>query len=128
MGVLKSLRRRKWRIAVNGEVRRWYGVDLRTVGEMIGSATLRQLLDDEYELAPQSPVVGARNVAQMLEHVYRVDIGSLAARDVALTMTAPRTAASHAGRAAVRDAWTARGGREAAGAPARPVAPAPTRS
>jgi hypothetical protein len=105
-------------MAVNREFRRRHGVDLRTVGEIISATTLRHLLNDEYELAPQSPVVGAQNVAQMLAHVYRVDIGALAPRDVALTMAHPRAAAS---RAPVRDAWTARAGR---GAAARSVAAA----
>ncbi len=121
VGVLKSLRRRRWRTAVNREFRRRHGVDLRTVGEMISQTTLRHLLNDEYELAPQSPVVGARNVAQMLAHVYRVDIGALATRDLALTMAPPRAAAS---RSAVRDAWTATG----RGAAARPVTAAVRRS
>jgi hypothetical protein len=107
---LKSFRRRKWRIAVNREFRRRHGVDLRTVGEIISSTTLRHLLNDEYELAPQNPLVGARNVAQMLAHVYRVDIGALATRDFALTMPQPR-----ATRSAARDGRTARAGR---GAPA----------
>ena len=128
MGVLKSLRRRKWRMAVNGEFRRHYGVDLRTVGEIIGSTTLRHLLDDEYELAPQNPVVGVRNVAQMLAHVYRVDIGSLAMRDVALTMAPFRVTAIRAARPASRDAWNARAGRDGAHAPARSAAAALTRS
>jgi hypothetical protein len=125
VGVLKALRRRKWRLAVNGEFRRRHGVDLRTIGEMIGSTTLRHLLNDEYELAPHSPVVGARNVAQMLGHVYRVDIGVLATREFALTMAPFRTAATRATRPAVRDAWDAPAGR---GAPARSVAAALTRS
>jgi hypothetical protein len=47
------------------------------------------LLNDEYELAPKNPVVGARNVAQMLDHVYRVDIASLAMRDFALEIRRP---------------------------------------
>jgi hypothetical protein len=121
--MLKSLRRRKWRIAVNGEFRRRLGVDLRTVGEIIGATTLRHLLNDEYELAPQSPVVGTRNVAQMLAHVYRVDIGALATRDFALTMAPLRAAVST--RSAVRDPWTARAGR---GVPARTVAATVRRS
>jgi hypothetical protein len=101
-------------LAVNREFRRRHGVDLRTVGEIIGPTTLRHFLNDEYELAPRSPVDGTRNVAQMLAHVYRVDIGSLATRDVALTMAGPRAAATHATRPAVRDAGTARAGRAAA--------------
>jgi hypothetical protein len=114
-------------MAVNGEFRRRHGVDLRTVGEMIGSATLRHLLNDEYELAPQTPAVGVRNVTQMLAHVYRVDIASLAMRDFALTM-APLWEATRADRPVSRDAWNARGGRDVAGAPARSVAAALTRS
>ncbi len=61
-------------------------MDLRTVAELIGPTTLHHFLNDEYELAPQNPLVGARNVTQMLDHVYRVDIASLAARDRALTI------------------------------------------
>src|SRR5712671_418327 len=125
--MLKSLRRRKWRIAVNGEFRRRHGVDLRTVGEMIGSTTLRHLLNDEYELAPQNTAVGVQNVAQMLAHVYRVDIASLAMRDFALTM-APLRGATRAARPVSRDAWNARAGRDDVGAPARAVATALTRS
>lgn len=128
MGVFKSLHRRKWRTAVNREFRRRHRVDLRTVGEMIGATTLRRLLDDEYELAPQNPLLGARNVTQMLAHVYRVDIGSLATRDFALTMVPVRAAATHAFRATVGDAWDARAGRDVARAPARSGAAALTRS
>jgi hypothetical protein len=125
--VFKSLRRRKWKLAVNGEFRRCHGVDLRTVGEIIGSATLRHLLNDEYELAPRNPVLGVQNVTQMLAHVYRVDIASLALRDLALTMPLLR-GATRAARPAVHDARSARGGRDVAGAPARSVAAAFTRS
>jgi hypothetical protein len=89
MGVFKSLHRRKWKAAVNGEFRKRHGVDLRTVGEVIGPTTMQFLLNDEYELAPKNPVVGARNVAQMLDHVYRVDIASLAMRDFALEIRRP---------------------------------------
>ena len=126
--MFKSLHRRKWKAAVNREFRRRHGVDLRTVGEMTGSKTLRHLLNDEYELVPQNPVVGAWNVAQMLAHVYRVDIASLAMRDFALTMVPFRGAATRAARPAVRDAWNARGGHDVAGAPARSGAAALTRS
>jgi hypothetical protein len=118
MGVLKSLRRRKWKAAVNREFRRWHGVDLRTIGETIGARTLRHLLNDEYELAPQSPAVGARNVAQMLAHVYRVDIEALAMRDFALTMAPLYEAATDADQ----DDWNEWEDREVAGAPARAVA------
>jgi hypothetical protein len=86
MGVFKSLHRRKWKAAVNGEFRKRHGVDLRTVGEMIGPTAMQYLLDDEYELAPQNPVLGARNVAQMLDHVYRVDVAALAMRERALAI------------------------------------------
>jgi hypothetical protein len=86
MGVLKVLHRRKWKSAVNGEFRRRHGVDLRTVADVIGPTTLQYLLNDEYELAPQNPLVGAHNVTQMLDLAYRVDIASLAARDRALTI------------------------------------------
>jgi hypothetical protein len=86
MGVFRSLHRRKWKAAVNGEFRKRHGVDLRTVGEMIGPTAMQYLLDDEYELAPQNPVLGARNVAQMLDHVYRVDVAALAMRERALAI------------------------------------------
>jgi hypothetical protein len=89
MGVFKSLRRRKWKAAVNGEFRKRHGVDLRTVSEVIGPTTMQYLLNDEYELAPKNPVAGAENVTQMLDHVYRVNIASLATRDFALQIRRP---------------------------------------
>ena len=88
MGVFKSLRRRRWRNDVNVEFRGRYGVDLRTVGEVIGPTTLRNLLNDEYELSLNDPAVGARDVAQMLVSVYRVDIASLGMRDLAHSIPA----------------------------------------
>jgi len=115
--MFKSLQRRRWRTAVNREFRRRHRVDLRTVGEIIGATTLRRLLNDEYELAPQNPPLGARNVTQMLAHVYRVDIASLAVRDFALTMVPVHAAATRP-----------RAGREVADAPARSAAAALTRS
>ena len=84
MGAFKSFRRRKWKAAVNGEFRKRHGVDLRTVGELVGRTTLHDLLNDEYELVPQNPVVAAENFAQMLDRVYRLDVTSLAPRDSAL--------------------------------------------
>ena len=123
--MFKSLRRRQWRAAVNREFRRWHSVDLRTVGEIIGAATLRRLLDDEYELAPRNPPLGATNVTQMLAHVYRVDIASLAPRDTALRMAPIRGAATDP---TSRDARNTRAGRDVAGAAARSVAAALTRS
>jgi len=122
--VLKSFRRRQWKTAVNREFRRWHGVDLRTIGETIGARTLRHLLNDEYELAPRSPAVGARNVTQMLAHVYRVDIASLAMRDFALTMAPLYEAATDADQ----DGWSEWEGRAVAGTPARAVAAALPRS
>ncbi len=89
MGMLKSLRRRKWKAAVNSEFRKRHGIDLRTVSEVIGPTTMQDLLNDEYELAPENPVAGAENVAQMLDHVYRVKISSLAMRDFALEIRCP---------------------------------------
>jgi len=117
--MFKSLRRRKWKAAVNGEFRRWHGVDLRTIGETIGPATMRNLLNDEYELAPRNPALGARNVTQMLAHVYRVDLEALAIRDSALSMV-PYQEADDAGR----DDWDTGGGRAVAGRPARAAAAA----
>ena len=86
--MFKSLRRRRWRNTVNVEFQRRYGVDLRTVGEMIGPTTLRYLLNDEYELTLDNPAVGAEDVAQMLVSVYRVDIASLGMRDLAHSIPA----------------------------------------
>src|SRR5690349_3034246 len=84
MGALKSLRRRKWKAAVNGEFRRRLGVDLRTVGELVGPTTLHDLLNDEYELVPHNPIVGAEDLMDVLDRVYRVDVTLLAPRESAL--------------------------------------------
>src|SRR5262249_19080167 len=111
VAMFNAVRRRKWKMAVNRAFRRQYGVDLRTVGGMIGSRTLRHRLNDEYELVPQDPVLGAENVAQMLAHVYRVDVAAMATRDFALTMVPMRGSASPDARP-LRDAWSAHAGRD----------------
>ena len=122
--MFKSLQRRKWRTAVNREFRRWHGVDLRTIGAIIGSTTMRNLLNDEYELAPRNPALGAENVTQMLAHVYRVDIAALAVHDLALTMVPADEAATDDDQPAARDAWDAHAGRDVARTSARSVAEA----
>jgi|SRR5262249_2875613 len=119
--MFNAVRRRKWKMAVHRAFHRQHGVDLRTVGEMIGSRTLRHLLNDEYELAPQDPVLGADNLAQMLAHVYRIDIAAMAMRDFALTMAPMRGSASPDARL-LRDACSAHPGRDIDGAPAPSVA------
>jgi hypothetical protein len=123
--VFKSLQRFKWKTAVGREFLRCYGVDLRSVGEIIGSTTLRRLLDDEYELAPNNPALGVRNVTEMLAHVHRVKIAPLAPREPAAMMPV-RGHAGETARPAVGDAWSARGGRDAIGE--RAVATARRRS
>ncbi len=97
MRLFKALHRRRWKQVVNGEFRRRHGVDLRTVGELLGPTTLHGLLNDEYELAPQNPTVGAQNLTHMLAHVFRVDIASLEARDSALAIAPPAPAPRHYG-------------------------------
>jgi hypothetical protein len=121
--MFKSLQRRKWRTAVNREFRRWHGVDLRTIGEIIGATTLRNLLNDEYELAPRNAAIGAQNVTQMLAHVYRVDIASLAVHDLALTMVPVDEPTPHDDRP-VRDPWDANARRDVARTSAPSVAEA----
>jgi hypothetical protein len=95
----KAFHRRRWKRVVNGEFRRLHGVDLRTVGEIVGPTTLHDLLNDEYELAAHDPARGAQNVTHMLARVFRVDIAALETRDVALAIapfrgTAPRYSGS----------------------------------
>jgi len=118
--MFKSLQRRRWRTALNREFRRWHGVDLRTIGEIIGATTLRNLLNDEYELAPRNAAIGAQNVTQMLAHVYRVDIASLAMHDLALSMVPADEPTPHDDR----DPWDANARRDGARPSARSVAEA----
>jgi hypothetical protein len=84
MDVFKLVQRRKWKIAVAAEFRKQHGIDLRSVADAIGRTTLDDLLNDEYGLEARNPVAGARNLTYTLIQVFRLDLASLAPRDVAL--------------------------------------------
>ena len=78
MGLFKTVRRRKWKRAVVVEFQNHHGINLQSVGDVIGPATLDDLLNDQYECAPRSPAVGARNVTRVLGESFGVNLNLLA--------------------------------------------------
>ncbi len=80
MGLLKAMHRRTWKNAVNSEFRKLHGFDLRSVADVIGPATLDDLLNEQYEAAPSSPVLGAANIFRVFSKSFGLNMGLLAMR------------------------------------------------
>ena len=74
MGVFKAVRRRTWKSAVNTEFHSKHGVDLKTLADVIGPATLDDLLNDQYEVNPHSPTVSVQNVTRILGQSFGLNI------------------------------------------------------
>jgi hypothetical protein len=80
MGLLKAMHRRTWKIAVGDEFLRQHGIPFRTLANIIGPATLDDLLNDRYEDAPGTPAVAAADLARVLTRSCGINIPLLAMR------------------------------------------------
>ena len=80
MGLLKAFHRRSWKSAVDDKFFDRHGVHLRTVSELIGPATLDDLLNDEYERAGSSPAAAAANLTKVFNRSFGINIPLVAMR------------------------------------------------
>ena len=80
MGLLKAMHRRTWKNAVSDEFFNQHGIRFRTLADIIGRATLDDLLNDEYECVPRSPAVAAANLARVLNRSFGINLPLLAMR------------------------------------------------
>ncbi len=80
MGLLKAVHRRTWKSAVSSELYKQHGVDLRILADVIGPATLDELLNEQYEAAPRNPIIGAKNLTRVLGQSFGVNLPLLAMR------------------------------------------------
>jgi hypothetical protein len=80
MGLFKAMYRRTWKKAVSSEFHKRHGVDLQALADVIGPATLDELLNDQYECAPRSPAVAASNVARVLSQSFGINVPLFAMR------------------------------------------------
>ena len=80
MGLLKTMRRRTWKNAVGTEFLRQHGVSFRSLADIIGPATLDDLLNDQYEDGPGTPAVAAAHLARVLNRGFGINIPLLAMR------------------------------------------------
>src|SRR5689334_10675014 len=80
MGLLKAIQRRSWKSAVNGEFFGRHGMHLRTVADLIGPATLDDLLNAEYERAASSPAVATANLTKVFSRSFGINIPLVAMR------------------------------------------------
>src|ERR1041385_6769882 len=80
MGLLKAMHRRTWKNAVGNEFFNQHGVSFRTLADIVGPATLDDLLNDEYECNSRSPWGGAANLARVLHQSFGINISLLAMR------------------------------------------------
>lgn len=76
MGLLKSMHRRTWKSALGNH----YEIHLRTIADIIGPATLDDLLNDQYDCAARTPAVAAVNLARVLNRSFGINIPLLAMR------------------------------------------------
>ena len=80
MGLLKAMHRRTWKNAVASELHKQHGVDLRALANVIGPATLDDLLNDQYECVPRSPALAAANIPHSLSKSFGLNVPLLAIR------------------------------------------------
>jgi hypothetical protein len=80
MGLLKAIHRRSWKNAVGAEFFSQHGVHLRSFADLIGPATLDDLLNEEYECAARSPAVAAANLTRVLNRSFGINIPLVAMR------------------------------------------------
>ena len=80
MGLLKAMHRRSWKNAVSDEFFNQHGIRFRALADIIGRATLDDLLNDEYQRVPRSPTVAAANLARVLNRSFGINLPLLAMR------------------------------------------------
>ncbi len=78
MGLFKAIHRRTWKAAVVTEFHRMHGFNLRAVGDLIGPGTLDDILNLQYEYASGNPTLGAKNVTEILEESFNVNVTAMA--------------------------------------------------
>jgi len=79
MGLFSRDQRSVWKKAVAQEVQKRHGLDLYAVGKAtIGRSTLEDILNFQYEYAPESPQLGATNVEKVLYESFQVDLHAMA--------------------------------------------------
>ncbi len=80
MGLLKAMHRRTWKNAVSREFGNLHDLDLRVIADVIGPATLDDLLNEQYEAAPRNAALGAANITRVLCNSFGLNLGLLAMR------------------------------------------------
>ena len=81
MGLLKAMHRRSWKNAVSGAFFNQHGLRLRSLADLIGPATLDDLLNEQYECAATSPPsVAVANLTRVLNQNFGINIPLVAMR------------------------------------------------
>jgi hypothetical protein len=81
MGLLKAMHRRNWKSTVSGEFFKQHGVHLPSLADLIGPATLDDLLNEEYErVARSSPAIAVANLTRVLTRSFGINIPLVAMR------------------------------------------------
>ena len=78
MGLFDRLLRRMWKRAVAIEVQKKHGMNLRTVGEIIGAARLDEILNEQFEVTKGKPAAGVLNVEKALFKLHGIDLQAMA--------------------------------------------------
>jgi hypothetical protein len=82
--VFRAIKRRLWKGAVIIEFHKIHGLNLEAFGDTVGPGTLDDILNAQYEEAPFNPTLGAKNVTEVLEQSFKVDVTGIAWRERAL--------------------------------------------
>jgi hypothetical protein len=80
VGLLKAMQRRAWKNAVSRQFRMLHELDLRIIADVIGPATLDDLLNEQYEAVPRNPALGAANISTVLCKSFGLNLGLLTLR------------------------------------------------
>jgi len=78
VGIFTAIHRRTWKSAVVNEFHKLHDLNLRVIGEQIGPGTLDDLLNFQYEYAPNDPKLGAENVTRVLDESFGINVVALA--------------------------------------------------
>jgi hypothetical protein len=78
MGLFDWMLRRMWKRAVEIELQKKHGIDIRAMRDSIGAARLDEILNEQFERTKGTPTAGALNVEKALFELHGIDLQAMA--------------------------------------------------
>lgn len=76
MGLLRAIKRIRWKKEVLAEFYDAHAIDLKTI--QLGKIKLNDILNAEYENSPRNPARGAINITRLLNEEFGISVAELA--------------------------------------------------